>query len=433
MKRDWSKRGKQATGLGVAVSGVVFALLVFLVGLGWGRAQELPEVEARAAVLEEVSTGEVLVSQNPDELIAPASFTKVLTLYLVFEALERGNARLQDPVWVSEKAWRTGGSKMFIEVGKKVPLEELIKGIAVVSGNDACVAVAEHLYGSVDAFVEAMNRKARELGMTRSHFENPHGLPAEGQVTTARDMATLARSYIQRFPQALQYHSMTEYTYNGITQPNRNRLLLKDSSVDGLKTGYVESAGYHLAATARRDGMRLLAVVMGAASPAVREREAHKLLNYGFRRYVSVAPPDPSTPVKVVRVWKGTVDQVSLFPQAAHPIILKKESAQGIRWESNAPDWVTAPIQENQVLGEALLKSGDAVLARINLVSRQEVPLGGFFKRLWHSVLQVRWTGWAHWGKALAGVGAGAVVLLGAIGWIRARGRRRKRGRWYLD
>ncbi|SMC24115.1 D-alanyl-D-alanine carboxypeptidase (penicillin-binding protein 5/6) [Desulfacinum hydrothermale DSM 13146] len=408
----------------------IVACVVLVLGVSSGRAQTALKVEARSAMLEEVATGEVLFTQNADEPIAPASFTKMLTLYLVFEALEEGHARLDDQVWVSEKAWRTGGSRMFIEVGDKVPLEELIKGIAVVSGNDACVAVAEHLYGSVDAFVEAMNRKARELGMAHSHFENPNGLPADGQLTTARDMATLARAYIQRFPNALRYHSMTEYTYNGITQPNRNRLLLKDASVDGLKTGYVASAGYHLAATARRDGMRLLAVVMGAASPATREREAHKLLNYGFRQYVLVAPPDPASPLAVLRVWKGAVDEVSLYPKTSRPIVLKKELRQGLRWELKVPESVTAPLEAGQVQGETLLKSGDEILARVELINRQPVPAGGLLKRLWHSLLLMRLNGLARWWKAAGGVALMA-VLVGLV-WIRARAKRRRKQRWQL-
>ncbi len=390
------------------------------------------EVAATSAVLSEVATGEVLLAQNADAPIAPASFTKLLTLYLVFEALERGDVHLNDLVWISKRAWKTGGSKMFIEVGKKVPLEELIKGIAVVSGNDACVAVAEHLYGSVEAFVDAMNQKARELGMTHSHFETPHGLPAEGQVTTARDMAILARAYIRRFPQALRYHSMTEYTYNGITQPKRNRLLLKDRSVDGLKTGYVAEAGYHLAATAERNGMRLLAVVMGAKSPAVREREALKLLNYGFRLYVSVKPPDPSTPATTLKVWKGTVSRISLFPQKHPPVVVRKELAREVRWEMKVPEAVTAPIRKGQVLGKAYLKAGKNVLAEIPLVAGSEVPRAGFLKRLWHSVLQIRPTEWAQWGKNLGGVAAGGAAIVVVFLWIRARIRRKRKYRTFF-
>lgn len=194
------------------------------------------------------------------------------------------------------------------------------------------MAAAEHLSGSVDAFVDAMNRKARELGMNNTHFLNPHGLPADGQVTTARDMALLDSSYLKRFPDALRFHSMREYTYNNITQYNRNRLLLKDSTVDGLKTGFVTASGYHLAATARRDGMRLLAVVMGASTPAIREREALKLLNFGFRYYSLVQPFPEGQPLATVKVWKGVKDEVGLFrrkPQLPHPPGEAKSSEVG--------------------------------------------------------------------------------------------------------
>ncbi len=277
------------------------------------------QVEARSAILVDVSTGSTLFEQNADELIEPASFTKILTLYLLFEAMQQGKVSMSEGAWVSETAWRTGGSKMFVGVGTKVPLEDLIKGIAVVSGNDACVAVAEHLHGSLDTFVEAMNRKARELGMAQSHFLNPHGLPADGQITTAKEMAILDTAYLQRFPESLRFHSMREYTYNEITQYNRNHLLLKDSTVDGLKTGFVEAGGYHLAATAQRDGMRLLAVVMGAERPAIREREALKLLNYGFRNFTMVLPFPDGQPVKTIKVWKGIQDQVDLRSVPGEP------------------------------------------------------------------------------------------------------------------
>src|SRR4030095_4578810 len=250
--------------------------------------QEAITVNDKSAVLMEGASGQVLVAQNKDEKIAPASFVKVLTLYIVYDLIQNDKIKLTDEVYISKKAWETGDSKMFVGVGSKIPLEEIIKGIAVVSGNDACVAVAEHISGSADMFVKVMNDTAQKLGMTNSRVENPHGMSSSQQYTTAYDMAVLARHYVNDLPaEALKVHSMLEYTYSGIRQDNRNTLLRKESSVDGLKTGYLSESGYHLLATAKRDERRLIAVVMGAKTRAIRAEEALKLLNYGDRSFAS--------------------------------------------------------------------------------------------------------------------------------------------------
>lgn len=348
------------------------------------------EVNAEAAVLMEVSTGTILFEHNADKIIEPASFTKVLTLYLIFENLEKGVIHLNDDVFVSERAWRTGGSKMFVGVGSKVPLEELIKGIAVVSGNDACLAVAEQLYGSEESFVSAMNQKAAELGMSHSEFRNPHGLPDAKQLTTARDMAILDGAYLKRFPNSLKYHAMREYTYNGITQYNRNRLLLKDATVDGLKTGYVAAAGYHLSATAERDGMRLLAVVMGAKTPGIREREALNLLNYGFRNFALIQPFPKDKPVATVKVWKGMENSLNLYPSEEAALLVSQRDKNAIRWEIDAPTEVNAPIAAQQALGKIVFFVSDQAKKTVPLVSEKDIAQAGLFKRLWHSVAGIR-------------------------------------------
>ena len=240
-------------------------------------------VNACSAILLDMETGSVLFEQNADYVIAPASITKVLTLYLIFEAIKQGQVSLSDKVEVSPRAASTGGSRMGLKAGRFVPMEELIKGIAVVSGNDACVAAAEHISGSVERFVRKMNAKARELGMTRSRFMTPNGLPAEGQVTTARDIARLSVAYLHRFPESLAIHSMQSYTYGTHSHHNANRLLGKCPGVDGLKTGFVCSSGFNISATAKRNHTRILAVVMGARTPWVRCSEAEKLIEAGFR------------------------------------------------------------------------------------------------------------------------------------------------------
>jgi D-alanyl-D-alanine carboxypeptidase (penicillin-binding protein 5/6) len=236
-----------------------------------------------SAILMDLTTGRVLYARNADAPLPPASITKVLSLYLADEAIRNGRVRPSDLVKISRKAGRTGGSKMFIQAGSEIPLDELLKGMAVVSANDASVAVAEHIGGNVEGFVEQMNRKARDLGMTRSFFKNPNGLPAKGQFTTARDMLILAGDYLRRFPESLSLHSQQYYTYRDITQRNRNTLLGHYPDADGLKTGWVVKGGYHLVATAKRGNTRLIAVVMGAKTPAIRAREAKRLLDEGFR------------------------------------------------------------------------------------------------------------------------------------------------------
>lgn len=314
---------------------------------------------------------------------------------------------------------------MFVGIGSKVPLEELIKGIAVVSGNDACVAVAEHLCGSVEAFVDAMNRKAKELGMSKTRFINPHGLPAEGQITTARDMATLALAYLQKFPESLRYHSMREYSYNNINQYNRNRLLLKDSSVDGLKTGFVAAAGYHLAATAQRDGMRLLSVVMGATTPAIRERESLKLLNYGYRFYTLVQPFPQGQSLATVKVWKGMKNELNLYPAEAVTFLIPQAQRKTLRWEIHAPEEITAPVTVNQPFGELVFYVSDQPKRNIALVSQEEVSQAGWFKRMWHSLFHAPMVSWAWVGGIFGGIMVVGFIVLALVN--RRSGLRRSR------
>jgi D-alanyl-D-alanine carboxypeptidase (penicillin-binding protein 5/6) len=254
-----------------------------------------------------MENGEVLYEQNADEVIAPASITKILTLYLIFEAIKQGEVRLSDEVEVSRLAASTCGSRMGLSAGMRVPLDELIKGIAVVSGNDACVAAAEHISGSVGRFVNRMNVKARELGMTRSRFMTPNGLPAEGQLTTARDISKLSIAYLHRFPESLAIHSMQAYTYGRHSHHNANRLLGKCPGVDGLKTGFVCSSGYNISATAKRNGVRILAVVMGARSPWIRCSEAERLIEAGFRE-----TGGPYNDVKSIAFTGGTGEGAQL-------------------------------------------------------------------------------------------------------------------------
>jgi len=262
--------------------GFFVILMILLLSVNLPEAEAL-KLTAHSAILMDMITGRILYSHNADGAIQPASITKILSLYIADEAIREGRVRSGDSVKISRKAGRTGGSKMFIEAGSEIPLEELLKGMAVVSANDASVAVAEYIGGDVEDFVELMNRKAKELGMTSSFFRNPNGLPAKGQVSTARDVLILAREYLRSFPESLNLHSQQYFTYREITQHNRNTLLKRYPNADGLKTGWVHKAGYHIIATARRGNTRLIAVVMGAKNPNIRTRETEKLLDEGFR------------------------------------------------------------------------------------------------------------------------------------------------------
>lgn len=352
--------------------------------------QEGVLVNAKSALLMEAASGQVLASQNQDEKIAPASFVKVLTLYVVHDTIKNGQASLTDEVYISKKAWeesRRDGSTMFLQLGSKESLEEIIKGIAIVSGNDACVAVAEHISGSVDMFVKVMNETAQKLGMVNSHFDNPHGWPSPQQYTTTSDMAILARRYINDFPEALKMHSTLEYTYSGIRQYNRNHLLNKDSSVDGLKTGWIAEAGYHLLATAKRDDRRLIAVVMGAKGTRAREEEALKLLNYGYRNFAFESLFTKGQTLVELPVWKGKRDRLPIVPSEEGMVVVPAEQKNKLVKETTLPEYVMAPIEKNQVIGQYTVKVGTNVIRSIPLVAQTDVPKGGFFKIVFDNVV----------------------------------------------
>ena len=343
-----------------------------------------PSVRAKSSVLMEYASGKILQQQNKDEQIPPASFAKILTLYVVFDLIGKGQAALSDEVFISEKAWRTGGSKMFVREGERVPLEELVKGIAVVSGNDACVAVAEHFSGSEAAFVKIMNETARRLGMANSQFSNSHGLPSRGQLTTAHDMALLAMHYLKDFPQALQYHSLTEYTFSDIRQHNRNRLLRRDPSVDGLKTGFTAASGYHLLATAEREGRRLISVLMGATNSAVRTEESAKLINYGYRRFAFVDVFQEPGAVFELPVFKGEADSINVVAARNPMLIVPDEFQDKLERRHTLPDYLLAPVEQQQVVGEYVVGLNDQLLASIPLITDGSVQRAGLVKVLVH-------------------------------------------------
>ena len=331
------------------------------------------QCDARSAILMDGATGQVLFEQNGNSKMAPASFVKIMTLYLVYDAIRAGQLKMDDMVTVSEKAWRIQGSKMFIKVGERVKVEDLIKGVAIASGNDACIALAEHLSGSEEAFVTKMNEKAKLLGLKDTQFRNSHGMPAEGQYTTAMEMAVLSKRYIESHPESLAFHSTVEFEYNGIRQGNRNTLLQKNIGVDGLKTGHVEEVGYHLAATAKRDGQRMIAVVMGCSKMNRRGPEAQKLLEHGFKNFSTVEAVKKGATFGPVKVKRGKVNQVGLTAVEEARVTVAKGKENLVSAVPQLPQFIVAPIHKDQVLAKVLVQNEGKVVKEVNLVASSNV------------------------------------------------------------
>ncbi|MFA9462118.1 D-alanyl-D-alanine carboxypeptidase family protein [Thiohalorhabdus sp. Cl-TMA] len=341
-----------------------------------------PEVDGHSAFLMDYHSGRVLADQEGDKPWPPASLAKLMTLYTAFTALEEGSVALDDTVRVSEKAWRTKGSRMFLEVGDEVPLKRILKGIIVESGNDACVALAEHVAGSEEAFVQLMNMHGRELGMENTQFANATGLPAEGMKTTARDMAHLAAALIREFSGHYDLFSIRKMTYNEITQYNRNRLMWWDDSVDGMKTGHTEDAGYALVASAKREGMRLISVVMGTGSERARAEESQTLLNYGFRFYRTYKLYNAGESLHEVRVWKGAADHVGVSLPKDLYLTLPRGQRDRLEVTLNFGGPLMAPVPEGTEVGQLVAKLEDRTVTTRPLTTLQEIPEGGFFGRL---------------------------------------------------
>jgi D-alanyl-D-alanine carboxypeptidase (penicillin-binding protein 5/6) len=335
------------------------------------------QCDARSAVLMDGLTGQVLYEQNPNSKIPPASFVKVMTLYLVYDAIHAGQLKMDDLVTVSERAWKrawkTDSSKMFIKVGERVKVEDLMKGVAIASGNDACVALAEHLSGSEEAFVSKMNEKAKLLGLNNSQFKNSDGMPADGQYITAMDMAILSRRYIEDHLEALALHSTVEFEYNGIRQGNRNTLLQKNIGVDGLKTGHIKESGYHLTATAKRDGQRMIAVVMGCDKIRKRAPEAQKLLEYGFKNFSTVEAVKKGATFGPVKVKRGKLNQVTLTAAEDGRVTVAKGKESFVSAAPQLPPFIVAPVQKGQVVAKVLIQNEGKVVREVNLLASLDV------------------------------------------------------------
>ncbi len=338
------------------------------------------QVDAQSAVLINGLTGSIVFEQNPDKELPPASLIKIMTLFLIYDEIDRGNIKPTDIVTVSRKASKYGGSQMWLAVGMQVTWEEIIKGITIASGNDACMAAAEEIAGMEETFVEKMHKKAAEIGMVKTIIKNCHGLPADGQITTARDMALLSYHYIKNHPQALEVHRTKEMSFNNIKQYNRNKLLWRDPSVDGLKTGWIRESGYHLIATALRGNDRYIAVIMGARSPAKREEEALKLLNYGFRNFKTIPLVETGKELAAIAVKRGVENLVSVGVLESSYVTVSRDQTPAVQLQTDIPSALTAPLVKHQQIGTLTAYVNGNVYASLALVTLAAVEKAGFFK-----------------------------------------------------
>lgn len=346
-----------------------------------------PVLAAKSWILTDHATGQVLASKDPDARIEPASLTKLMTAYLTFSALKAGTIAEDQSVLVSARAWRQEGSRMFIQVDTQVTVGELIRGVIVQSGNDACVALAELLAGSEEAFATLMNREAERLGMKNTRFTNSNGLPDPNLYTTARDLSILASAIIREFPEYYSLYSIKSFTYNKITQPNRNRLLYLDPTVDGMKTGHTDAAGYCLVSSALRGPRRLLSVVLGAKSENVRAQESLKLLNYGFQFYDTVRVYAADQALSQFRVWKGVENQVSVGFTRDFLLSLPRDKANKIDVVLESRQPVLAPLARGQEIGALKLTVDGEPYGEYPVAALTDVPLAGIFGRLWDAIL----------------------------------------------
>ncbi|WP_131779707.1 D-alanyl-D-alanine carboxypeptidase family protein [Legionella bozemanae] len=354
-----------------------------------------PVLNAKAYILIDVNSGKIIAEKNSEERLPPASLTKMMTLYVISNALHHEQIHLTDNVRVSRDAWKIGGSRMFIKEGQQVPVEDLLKGIIVDSGNDACIAMAEHVGGTENSFTDLMNQQAQNLGMKNSHFTDSTGLPDPNLYTTAKDLAILGRALIIDFPQYYDWYKQKWFTYNGIRQPNRNRLLWRDNQVDGIKTGHTNEAGFCLVSSAKRDNMRLLAVVLGEPSDSSRADDSEKLLNYGFRFFETHQLYKSGQSISELPLYKGQVDKVSVGLNEDQYITIPTGQYQRLNISTKIPSFVEAPIKKGDKIGDLVVQFDNNVVSTRPLYALQDVESGGFYTRTKDSIRLAfkRWFG----------------------------------------
>jgi D-alanyl-D-alanine carboxypeptidase (penicillin-binding protein 5/6) len=340
-----------------------------------------PEIGAKAYILADFNSGRVLAESNADERLEPASLTKIMTAYVVFRELAAGHLKLDDMVMVSEKAWRTEGSRMFAQVGAQIPVEMLLKGMIVQSGNDASVALAEHIAGDEAVFAQMMNQQAERLGMKNTHYKNSMGLPDPEHYTTARDLVILTRAMIDEFPEFYKWHAIKEFEFNGIKQHNRNRLLWRDPTVDGVKTGHTEGAGFCLVTSAVREDMRLISVVLGTKSDNDRANANQALLNYGYRFFETRPIYKANEKLSETRVWKGEDTELALGLNRDFYVTFPRGQYQNLKAGIEVNGMVVAPVKQGDKLGMVKVTFNDQTVGQQDLVALKAVNQGGFFRR----------------------------------------------------
>ena len=375
-----------------AVKSLVFIIVVFTslaVQSAVSPVPAPPKLAANSYLLIDFNSGRILAEKNIDEKIEPASITKLMTAYVVYKEMEMGRLTLDEQVTVSKKAWEMGGSKMFIEVGKQVSVKDLLNGLVIQSGNDATIALAEHIAGSENVFADYMNQYARSLGMNDTHFVNSTGWPHKEHLTTARDIATLAKAVIQEFPERYKLYSEKEFTYNGIRQYNRNKLLWQDKTVDGVKTGHTESAGYCLVSSAERDEMRLISVVLGTRSEKTRADVSQSLLSYGFRFYESNRLYAAGENINQARVWKGELEQLGVGLLEDLYVTIPRGQYKSLDAVMEINKNIEAPVEKGQQLGMVrVLLNNDEILSR-PLVALQAVDKGSLWQRTKDQIIKL--------------------------------------------
>ncbi|MFI3186427.1 MAG: D-alanyl-D-alanine carboxypeptidase family protein [Methylococcaceae bacterium] len=348
-----------------------------------------PTIAASGFILMSYDSGKVLAENNADVKLAPASLTKIMSVYVVFREISNGHLHLDDLVTISKKAWETPGSRMFVEVGNQVKVEDLLKGVIIQSGNDASVALAEHIAGNETTFADMMNQHAARLGMKNSHFEDSNGLPIENHYTTARDLAILTQALINEFPEYYRWFSQKEFTFNNIVQHNRNQLLSRDETVDGVKTGFTDAAGYCLVASALRNNMRLISVVMGASSPSARANENQNLLNYGFRFFEAHKLYQGNTALSEARVWKGDIKNLSLGLAEDLYVTIPRRHYEDLKALITIDKKIVAPVKEGEKLGTVNVTLKGEVVAEKDLIALKAVEQGNIFRRLYDSAMMM--------------------------------------------
>lgn len=351
-----------------------------------GIVPSAPTIDSNSYLLVDFHSNIVISGKDPDKRIEPASITKLMTAYIIYQELEKGNVTLKDNVLVSKKAWKMEGSRMFIEAGKKVPFNRILHGLIIQSGNDAAVALAEHVAGSEATFVDKMNKEARRLGMDATHFENSTGWPHKNHYTTARDIVTLTRTVIKEYPKKYKLHAIKEYSYNGIKQYNRNKLLWRDKTVDGVKTGHTESAGYCLVASAKRNTMRLISVVLGAKNEKQRTDSSQELLEFGFRFFETHKLYDGGSVLAEARIWKGTNPTVPAGITDDFYVTIQKGHYSKLKGLMELNKKLDAPIKRGDVVGTAIIKDGNNIILEIPLLALDAVDEGGLWQKMTDSV-----------------------------------------------